>query len=68
MAPSTMNESMKAREKDHDSAFESYRKDSTGKILTSFGQSDGNLKHNKLETDHEKLEKYVLLIFVQFSF
>ncbi|CAI9739572.1 junction ZO-1-like isoform X4 [Octopus vulgaris] len=57
MAPSTMNESMKAREKDHDSAFESYRKDSTGKILTSFGQSDGNLKHNKLETDHEKLEK-----------
>ncbi|XP_029649844.1 tight junction protein ZO-1 isoform X8 [Octopus sinensis] len=56
MAPSTMNESMKAREKDHDSAFESYRKDSTGKILTSFGQSDGNLKHNKLETDHEKLE------------
>ncbi|GAB1606303.1 tight junction protein ZO-1-like isoform X4 [Argonauta hians] len=67
LSPNLGNEnSSNSKEKEADSAFESYRSDSSGKVLTSFGQSDTttttaaaatNTKHNKPETDNDKIEK-----------
>lgn len=45
------------KDKSHDSAFESYRKTSSGNMMTTFGHTEPNGSVNKMETDHEKLER-----------
>ncbi|CAE1291025.1 TJP1 [Acanthosepion pharaonis] len=49
-------ETVPIKDKGHDSAFESYRKTSSGNMMTTFGHTEPNGSVNKMETDHEKLE------------